>query len=248
MQTEFIEWENCLRIETAEKLWHDFVKNEKALPWNHRGYGRFVFDLSDSAYGREIKDDMISDESSPYYNNQHFAERCSIWIQCFVPGGVLPLHREYVRSVSTVYLTKKLWSDSKSGYMEWHESSEISSLYDEPYHKSLPRFNCGNYYINPNIDAEERIFNPWHRVHRNNSTFNRYSLQMFEPVKLDTKPGEIVDNMKMIEQGHLQALGWDKAIANYPEDHEIFDWSAWHPEILATWNKENADIIEYMTA
>lgn len=247
MKTEFTSWENCLREETAEKLYTDFVENEKPLPWSHRGYGRFVHDLTETSYGQAIKDDIIADPDSPYYGNQHYAERCSIWIQCFVPGGVLPLHREYVRSVSTVYLTKNLWQETQSGFMEWHEADTIGELFSKPRHQSLPKFNCGNYYINPDIDAEEKIFNPWHRVHRNNAKYKRYSLQMFEPVKVSTESTIIVDSLKMIEQGYLQIVGWDKAMDHFEDGHPIYDYSCWHPEIIQTWAKENKEIIDEMT-
>lgn len=247
MKTEFVTWDNCLSEQTADLLYNTYVIEQKPLKWNHRGYGRFVFDITKQEHGQMVIQDLISREESPHYNRDHFADNVSVWIQCFVPGGVLPLHREFVRSVSTVYLNKDLWGDSKSGYMEWHEATEISRLYDEPIRKGIPRYNCGNYYINPDFESKEKIFNPWHRVSRNNAQYNRYSLQIFETTQENTDTAEIQDNMEMIKQGHLQAVGWDKAIATYPEDHHIFDYSAWHPEIISTWAIENAEIIEQMT-
>ena len=247
MKTKFEGWENCLTEETAEKLYTDFVENEKPVPWSHRGFGRFVHDLTDTVYGQAVKDQMITDPTSPYYNNQAWAQRCSIWIQCFVPGGVLPLHREFVRSVSTVYLSKNLWEETQSGFMEWHEQDEIDKLHSGKVHKSLPKFNTGNYYVNPDPDGADKVWNPWHRVHRNNATYKRYSLQMFEPVMEATKAIQIVDSIKMVEQGYLQVLGWDKAMEHYNEEHPIFDYSCWHPEIFHTWANDNKDIIESMT-
>ena len=247
MTGEFVNWDSCLSETTAETLYKTYVADQKPLKWLHRGLGRFVFDLTHTNHGKLVIDDLIGRAGSPHYSRPHFVKNVSVWIQCFVPGGILPLHREYVRSVSTVYLNKELWSDTKSGYMEWHEATDIAKLYDEPVRKSLPRFNCGNYYVNPDFDSDEKIFNPWHRVHRNNASYNRYSLQIFETAHQNTDTTEIQDNMKMIADGNLQAVGWDKALANYPEDHHIFDYSAWHPEIISTWAKENAEIIAQMT-
>ena len=246
MKTKFNKWQNCLRPETAEKLYTDFVEREKPLPWDHRGFGRFVHDLTDTEYGQAVKDDITSDIHSPFYEDQHYAETCTEWIQCFVPGAVLPLHREYVKSVGTVYLNKTLWQETQSGFMEWYEAASIGELFDEPIHQSLPKFNTGNYYKNPDIDSDDKIFNPWHRVHRNNATYKRYSLQIFEPAMQG--PEAVVSNStKMIEQGFLQVVGWDKATEHYPDGHSIYDYSCWHPEIMSTWQKENKEMIESMT-
>lgn len=237
----------CLEEALAETLYEDFVVTERPLPWIHRGYGRFTYDLSDTQYGQAVKDTIINQPKSPVYGDKHFDERSSVWIQCFVPGAVLPLHREYVRGVYTIYLSKDIKPDDESGFMEWHEAQDINRLYDEPIHRISPTFNTGSYYINPDIDADQKIYNPWHRVHRNNGTSKRYSLQIFEPVHNNTQANNISDSNQMINSGHLQALGWDKALINYPEDHKIFDYSAWLPEILQTWQKENKDLIASMT-
>lgn len=241
----FEQWENCLSIELAEQLYDTYVENTPPITWTHRGTGRFTFDLTTMPIGQTILNELITRENSPWYQDTAFENDCAIWLQCFIHGGFLASHREKCKGVSTIYLNKQQHSGT-SGFIRWFENPEPNEMWndDEPVHISYPEFNCGNWW-KPADDVA--VFNPWHYVHRNNDPWPRFSLQIFRAELISDK-GQAINSMEMIQQGKLQIYRETTALEHYSEDNDVFGYGIWDPEILTTWAKNNAQIIEHMTA
>ena len=241
----FEQWENCLSNELAEQLYDTYVENTPPITWTHRGTGRFTFDLTTMPIGQTILNELITRENSPWYQDTAFENDCAIWLQCFIHGGFLASHREKCKGVSTIYLNKQQHSGT-SGFIRWFENPEPNEMWndDEPVHISYPEFNCGNWW-KPADDVA--VFNPWHYVHRNNDPWPRFSLQIFRAELISDK-GQAINSMEMIQQGKLQIYRETTALEHYSEDNDVFGYGIWDPEILSTWAKNNAQIIEQMTA
>lgn len=242
---EFAHWNDCLSDELVEQLWSDYVDNTPSLKWTHRMLGRFTYDVTGQDIGKRILQELITRENSPWYQDTEFESDCAIWLQCFVPGSFLATHREKSKGVSTIYLNKQQMSD-ESGFIRWfeHKDPDIMWADDQPVHKQYPKFNCGNYWKPSGTQGE---FNPWHYVHRNNETFDRFSIQIFREESFDDRFGVSIDAIDMLREGYLEIYQETTAKLHYPEDNDVFGYGVWHPEIITTWARENSDRIKQMT-
>jgi hypothetical protein len=174
---EFEVYNNWLDNDLAQHL-SDRYSNTHYADWKMRACGRYIAFL-EPGDAEDYLEALYFMKDGPFYKNKKMMRNAHIYLNGFAPGSILVDHREKSIGGCSYYLTDM---PTGGGNIMWFDSDEQQQQYATDY-ESL---------IDNNVSAEfnkavtwggnsvsEPIFNPWHRITKNNSDVFRVSIQMF---------------------------------------------------------------------
>ena len=176
MSGMFRQYYNFLSAEVLKKVQDTYMTDD--LLWVHRNYGRFFIYLNDDDH-EAVLEDLYNNEGLPTYHNNRMMRNHHMYIQRFVPGSWLPLHREKCYGVLTIYLNpNEDWGAGEVGpKFVYYDTEDLNNLEGHRHEMDI-HCNSGNLYMVEKGTTESR-FNVYHKVELNETDNSRYAIQMF---------------------------------------------------------------------
>ena len=170
----FHSYDNYLSESLLVKLQQTYMSAD--IKWTHRGLGRFFCYFSEEIHN-EILDDLYNNSDLPTYHNNEMMRDHHLYMQRYVPGSWLPLHREKTHGVLTICINDdENWSEDNPGpTFVWYDTQDLSNLKEHENVVPIKR-NSGSLFI---VNESYPSFNPFHKVRLNKSITDRYAVQMF---------------------------------------------------------------------
>ena len=240
-------YNNYLSENLLVKLQQTYMSDD--IKWTHRGAGRFFCYFPDDIHN-EILEELYNNIDLPTYHNNKMMRDHHLYMQRFVPGSWLPLHREKTHGVLTICINDdEDWSeDNPAPNFVWYDTQDLSNIEEHEIIVPIKR-NTGSLFI---VNDLYPIFNPFHCVRINKSNTARYAVQMFfgpgfsevGTVPNNNSVGRSIpvensdytvtarqQTKKSLENGYLETPGALTGV---------------HVE-MSQWAEENSEIIEKLT-
>jgi len=172
----FKQYNNILSPELLKTLQDSYMRDD--IAWTHRNFGRFFVYLTPEHH-EEVLEELYSNESLPVYHNNKMMRHHHMYIQRFIPGSWLPLHRERCYGVLTMYLNPdENWSaDNPGPKFIYYSTDDLTQLESHKHHYDIS-CNTGTIFMTSMQDKAPE-YNCYHKVEYNESETSRYGLQMF---------------------------------------------------------------------
>ena len=242
----FQQYREFLNEITLKKLQDTYMRDD--LLWVHRNYGRFFIYLNDDDH-ENVLEDLYNNENLPIYHNNRMMRNHHMYIQRFVPGSWLPVHRERCYGVLTIYLNPdEDWGPDKTGpKFVYYDTEDLNNL-EEHRHEMDITCNTGSLYM-----VEKGItdygFNVYHAVELNETDKSRYAIQMFfGPGILSTSQDPRKQKSSIVNQaehyGDTNINQTQRAILSGTLDVPS---AGEYTMNIEEWNKNNPEIIERLT-
>lgn len=172
----FTQHQNFLSPELLTRLQEGYMRDD--IKWTHRSFGRF-FSYLDAELHDDILEHLYYNKELPTYHNKKMMRYQHMYLQRFVPGSWLPLHRERCYGVITIYINPdEDWSEDNPGpKFVYYNTQDLNNLEEHRREYSI-NYNTGTFYITSDQSGAPQ-YNPYHKVEYNKSVTSRYALQMF---------------------------------------------------------------------
>jgi len=176
MSGMFQQYHNFLTASVLKKLQDTYMRDD--ILWVHRNYGRFFIYLDNDDH-EKVLEDLYNNENLPIFHNNRMMRNHHMYIQRFVPGSWLPLHREKCYGVLTIYLNPdEDWDSENLGpKFVYYDTEDLNNLEEHRYEMDI-HCNTGNIYMVEKGTTESQ-FNVFHKVELNETDNSRYAIQMF---------------------------------------------------------------------
>lgn len=160
------------------------------IKWVHRNFGRFFVYL-ENQHHEAVLEDLYSNEGLPTYHNNKMMRHHHMYLQRFVPGSWLPMHRERCYGVITIYLNPdEDWNAENPGpKFVYYSTQDLHNLQNHEHTYDIG-CNTGTYFLTNHQD-QAPTYNPYHKVEYNESNTSRYALQMFFGPGTQTMTGDV---------------------------------------------------------
>ena len=245
----FRSYNNYLSEGLLVKLQQTYMSDD--IKWTHRGFGRFFCYFPDDIHN-EILEELYNNIDLPTYHCNKMMRDHHLYMQRFVPGSWLPLHREKTYGVLTICINDdEDWSeDNPAPNFVWYDTDDDNDDILDGDEIIVPiKRNNGSLFI---VNDLYPIFNPFHCVQINKSNTDRYAVQMFFGpgfVELGTVPNDNtvgrsipVENNDYTNTAKQQT---NKAlVTGYLETPGVLEMMP----TMRQWEKENSEIIERLTS
>ena len=232
----FEQYQNILSQDLLKELQDYYMRDE--LKWVHRNFGRFFIYFTDEHH-EAILEELYNNKNTPLYKNKKMMRRHHMYLQRFIPGSWLPLHRERCYGVLTLYLNPdENWTeDNPAPKFIYYDTDDLDNLEEHKLSFDIP-CNSGTIFVTSDLNSAP-TYNMYHRVEYNESNNSRYALQMFfGPSELSSssygnytndnnKDTSADQTMNAIVSGALHVVNVGQLAKNSDE-----------------WIKDNAEIIE----
>lgn len=172
----FKQFKDFLSADLLKTLQDDYMRDD--IKWTHRNFGRFFCYLENDVHER-VLDELYNNENLPVFHNNKMMRHHHMYLQRFVPGSWLPLHREKCYGVLTIYLNPdEDWSEENPApKFVYYETQDLHDLENNKLTYDI-HCNSGTFYLTgDSSNAPE--YNAYHKVEYNESNNSRYALQMF---------------------------------------------------------------------
>ena len=113
----------------------------------------------------------------PTYKNKKMMRHHHMYLQRFVPGSWLPLHRERCYGVLTIYLNPdEDWNEQNPApKFVYYTTQDLHNLETHEHTYDI-HCNSGTFFL---TEENDPTMNAYHKVEYNESDQSRYALQMF---------------------------------------------------------------------
>ena len=172
----FNQYHNVLSDELLKELQAYYMRDDHE--WRHRNFGRFFMYFTNEHH-EAILEELYSNENTPLYRNKKMMRRHHMYLQRFIPGSWLPLHRERCYGVVTLYINPdENWNEDNPGpKFIYYDTDDLNNLEEHKFSYDIP---CNSATIFTTADPNSAPqYNMYHRVEYNESEHSRYALQMF---------------------------------------------------------------------
>ena len=253
----FKQYHNFLSDEVLKKVQDTYMTDD--IDWVHRNYGRFFIYLNEDDHEAVLHDLYNNNPDVPTYHNNRMMRNHHMYIQRFVPGSWLPVHRERCYGVLVIYINPdEDWGPNNVGPKFVYYDTEDLNEFDAHRHEVDISCNTGAVYM-VEKGTTEYGFNVWHGVELNKTDKSRYAIQMFfGPGVLSTTqdprqqfqlvPTQQKQKSSIINQAHTygdtKVNQTERAIMTGTLDVADIDGYTMGVE---EWNKNNPEIIERLT-
>jgi len=172
----FHQYHNFLSADLLKTLQDTYMTDD--IKWTHRDFGRFFCYFSEEHH-EKIVSELYSNENLPTHHNNKMMRHHHMYLQRFVPGSWLPLHRERCYGVLTIYLNPdEDWTEDNPGpKFIYYGTQDLTNL---DAHKKTYDIHCnsGTFFLTTD-ESKAPEYNPYHRVEYNETDTSRYAIQMF---------------------------------------------------------------------
>ena len=170
----FKQYHNFLSPELLKTLQESYMRDD--IQWTHRNFGRFFLYL-EAEHHDQVLDELYYNKTLPTYKNNKMMRHHHMYLQRFVPGSWLPLHRERCYGVLTIYINPdEDWNaQNPAPKFIYYSTQDLHNL-EEHKHEYDIWCNSGTYYM---TDENDPRMNAYHKVEYNESDKSRYAIQMF---------------------------------------------------------------------
>lgn len=246
MSGMFQQYREFLNEITLKKLQNTYMRDD--ILWVHRNNGRFFIYLNEDDH-EAVLEDLYNNENLPIYHNNRMMRHHHMYMQRFVPGSWLPLHREKCYGVLTIYLNpNEDWNSENLGpKFVCYDTEDLNNL-EEHKHEMDIHCNTGTLYMVEKGTTESQ-FNVYHKVELNETDKSRYAIQMFfGPGILSTTQDPRKQKSSLINQanryGDTNINQTKRAIMSGTLDVPS---AGEYNMNIEEWNKNNSEIIERLT-
>jgi len=172
----FEQYHNFLSAELLKTLQDTYMNDQ--VRWTHRDFGRFFCYFNENHH-EQIVEELYNNENLPTYHNNKMMRHHHMYLQRFVPGSWLPLHRERCYGVLTIYINPdEDWNENNPAPKFIYYTTQ--DLHNLEAHKNSYDIHCnsGTYFLTTD-DSKAPEYNAYHKVEYNESNTSRYAVQMF---------------------------------------------------------------------
>lgn len=243
----FKQYNNILSPELLKTLQDSYMRDD--IAWTHRNFGRFFIYLTPEHH-EAVLEELYTNENLPVYHNKKMMRHHHMYIQRFIPGSWLPLHREKCYGVLTMYLNPdEDWSADNPGPKFTYYSTDDLSQLESHKHQYEISCNTGTIFMT-SLQDKAPEYNSYHKVEYNESETSRYGLQMFfGPGPGQQKPDANVPGFRSYRKTDSYAdTNVDMTTRAVMSGELDVPSVAQLPKAAAEFIEENREIIERLTS